>query len=111
MDSIKNAAKAVFGKHDLDYRDSGDQKLAAAISTLDMLRSKPTEMRSIRSAKTSLDALEEFQNEVNSPELDDKIKNLKTYYAYEFKVLLAASSKGHRLHVPSDREIRFLGQR
>ena len=110
MNKLKNAAKAVFGEKGLDCTRKGDQDLATAITAFDMLRKNTKNIGAIHCAKVAHDNLLKQQRELKDKDFDMKVTNFRNHYTYEIKVLLVASSKGHRLHIPSDREIHFFGQ-
>lgn len=110
MIDLKKAMDAVFGKDGMDYKDAGDQKLIGAITIFNRVKESPKELGALVMLRRCVDDLTQFQKESKTSQLDQKIARLKRYYDREVKVLSAASSKGRRLHVPTDREIHFCGQ-
>ncbi len=108
MINLRKAMDEVFGNKGMDYKDTGDQKLVGAITAFNMLRESPKNLGAIITLKRCIDDLTKFQKDANSPKLNQQVHRLKTHYNPEVKILLAASSRGRRLYVPSDREIRFL---
>ena len=100
-----------YGKKDIKrYKKKNNKvKVVQSINECDQ-RKNTKNIGAIHCAKVAHDNLLKQQRELKDKDFDMKVTNFRNHYTYEIKVLLVASSKGHRLHIPSDREIRFFGQ-